>query len=214
MVEAVAAAAFGILVAYLVLFGLDRVWDTPGWLRVGLFVAAAAAVRQYSVLPAPVGLAASAAGATGPAALAQAPAGRRPVAGDHRAGAQRIRAGAVAGPVRGRHPRGRPRRRAASISAMRFPIPAIGSGCCWRACRWPSAVCLLALFPAAAVNAWQRFLAPWGSTPRYTFTGLEKLPDRIVVAHGEPFSLALEAHGEDGVATQAGSRPAWRSASR
>ena len=51
---------------------------------------------------------------------------------------------------------------------------------------------LLALFPAAAVNAWQRFLAPWGSTPRYTFTALEKLPDRLVVAHGEPFSLGLK----------------------
>ena len=43
MVEAVAAAAFGVLVAYLLLFCLDRVWDTPGWLRVGLFVAAAVA---------------------------------------------------------------------------------------------------------------------------------------------------------------------------
>ena len=30
IVEAVAGACFGILVAYLVLFGLDRVWDTPG----------------------------------------------------------------------------------------------------------------------------------------------------------------------------------------
>ena len=29
--------ASAILVAYLMLFGLDRVWDTPGWLRVGLF---------------------------------------------------------------------------------------------------------------------------------------------------------------------------------
>src|SRR5262249_35619596 len=52
-------------------------------------------------------------------------------------------------------------------------------------------VCLLARFPAAAVNAWQRFLPPWGSPPRYTFTALEKLPDRLVVAHGEPFSLGL-----------------------
>ena len=43
MVEAVAAAAFGILVGYLVLFCLDRVWDTPGWLRVGLFIASAVA---------------------------------------------------------------------------------------------------------------------------------------------------------------------------
>ena len=43
MVEAVAAAAFGVLVAYLALFCLDRAWDTPGWLRLGLFVTAAAA---------------------------------------------------------------------------------------------------------------------------------------------------------------------------
>ena len=53
-------------------------------------------------------------------------------------------------------------------------------------------VCLLAMFPAAAVNAWQRFLAPLGGTPRYTFTGLEKLPDRLVVAHGEPFAVGLK----------------------
>ena len=46
MVEAVAAAAFGVLVAYLLLFCLDRVWDTPGWLRVGLFVAAAVACAK------------------------------------------------------------------------------------------------------------------------------------------------------------------------
>ena len=43
IIEAVAAAGFGILVAYLILFGLDRVWDTPGPMRVALFVVAAAA---------------------------------------------------------------------------------------------------------------------------------------------------------------------------
>src|ERR1017187_5160950 len=43
IVEAVAAAAFGILVAYLLLFGLDRLWETPGLLPVARLVAAAAA---------------------------------------------------------------------------------------------------------------------------------------------------------------------------
>src|SRR4051794_32553816 len=37
MAEAVCAAAFGVLVAFLLMFALDRVWDTPGWPRVGLF---------------------------------------------------------------------------------------------------------------------------------------------------------------------------------
>ena len=45
MVEAVAAATFGILAAYLLLFSLDRVWDTPGWLRTGLFVGGGGGLR-------------------------------------------------------------------------------------------------------------------------------------------------------------------------
>src|SRR4029077_13832019 len=65
---------------------------------------------------------------------------------------------------------------------------------------------LFALFPAAAANAWQRFLVPWKKAPRYTFTMLERLPEKIVVAHGEPFTVALQLtdqtvwHPKDGVA--------------
>ena len=50
---------------------------------------------------------------------------------------------------------------------------------------------LLTLFPAAGANAWARLLGPWLATPRYTFAAVEPLGNRIVVAHGEPFSLAL-----------------------
>ena len=118
-------------------------------------------------------------------------AGRRPVAGDHRAGAQRIRAGTVARAVRSGDPGGCPRRRAGRFQECGSASPpsalAVAGGRAAGRCGL-----LLALFPAAAVNAWQRFLAPWGSTPRYTFTALEKLPDRLVVAHGEPFSLGMK----------------------
>ncbi len=107
-IEAVAAATFGVLVAYLVLFCLDRAWDTPGWLRIGLFVTAAAAcanipwalhrwVWRHRRLEQLARL------------LAQAPKSRRPVAGHHRARAQRFRAGPLAHAVRGGDPRGRPR---------------------------------------------------------------------------------------------------------
>ena len=183
MVEAVAAAAFGVLVAYLLLFCLDRVLGHAGL----------AARRRSSSRPrsacaniplglAPLGLAASPARATGPAAGAEASAGRRPVAGDHRAGAQRLRAGAVAGPVRGRDPRGRPRRRAGAIFATPSPTRGTGSGSGWWPSRWRSRSACSPLFPAAAANAWQRFLVPWRNAPRYTFTDARAACRTIVVA--------------------------------
>lgn len=47
------------------------------------------------------------------------------------------------------------------------------------------------LVPSAATNALARLMAPWGGTPRYTFTMVEPLPDRIVVAHGESHDLPI-----------------------
>ena len=61
---------------------------------------------------------------------------------------------------------------------------------------------LLALYPAAATNAWARFLFPWRETPRYTFAQVENLPDPMIVAHGEPFSLPVK------LTEQTESRPA------
>ena len=106
MVEATCAAAFAVVAAYLLMFLLDRAFDTPSWLRAVLFVAAfvgclripAAVYRwvwrnrrleQLAMLLDP-----------------EAPGGRRPAPGDHRAGAQRLRAGPVAGALRGGGPRG------------------------------------------------------------------------------------------------------------
>ena len=40
MAEAACAAAFAVVAAYLLMFLLDRVFDTPPWLRAALFVAA------------------------------------------------------------------------------------------------------------------------------------------------------------------------------
>ena len=39
-VEAVCGALFGVLLAFLMTFALDRVWDTPASVRLGLFVVA------------------------------------------------------------------------------------------------------------------------------------------------------------------------------
>jgi len=53
------------------------------------------------------------------------------------------------------------------------------------------ALAVAALVPEAAANAWVRFATPWGEAARYTFTRVEPLPDRLVVAHGEPFSVMV-----------------------
>src|SRR5947209_17955580 len=37
MAEAACAAALGVMLAYLAMFAVDRLWDTPGWIRSGLF---------------------------------------------------------------------------------------------------------------------------------------------------------------------------------
>src|SRR5262249_58660364 len=54
------------------------------------------------------------------------------------------------------------------------------------------AAALAVVFPAAARSAWARLTSPWGGAPRYTFAALEDLPSRLVVAHGEPFSVTAK----------------------
>lgn len=48
------------------------------------------------------------------------------------------------------------------------------------------------LYPAASANAFARLVMPWKEIPRYTFTRIESLPEKWVVAHGEPVSLQVK----------------------
>ncbi|MEM8668914.1 MAG: hypothetical protein AAGG48_15445 [Planctomycetota bacterium] len=43
----------------------------------------------------------------------------------------------------------------------------------------------------ATQNAWARFLQPWSNIQRYTFASVDPLPDQLIVAHGEPFSVTV-----------------------
>jgi hypothetical protein len=212
IVEAVAGAGFGILAAYLVLFGLDRLWDTPAPLRAVLFLVAAGACANI-----PVFLHRWVWRNRRLEQLARLLSRRYPRVGDQLLGIIELAhnefeqarspelceaairevardAGKVNFQAAVPHPRHR-------IWLVVAGVPLA------------VAVVLLAVFPAAAVNAWQRFLAPWGGTPRYTFTALEKLPDRLVVAHGEPFTVDMKLKGstawrpEKGVAQLGAQQP-------
>ena len=152
--------------------------------------------------------------ATGAAARPQAAPDRRPVAGRHRAGAQTI----PSRPGRGRCARRRSSRWPTTPAGATFgrgaqpAAPALGL-----AGRHVPAVArsaLLAIFPAAATNAWRRLLAPWKNTPRYTFAAVEPCQAQLVVAHGEPFSLAARLAEQDRLAAARGRGADRRAACR
>jgi len=54
-----------------------------------------------------------------------------------------------------------------------------------------AAFALLANYPAAAMNAWLRFTAPWRPVERYTFAHIEKLPEKLVIPHGEAVTIPV-----------------------
>lgn len=190
LAEAAFGAAFGVLVAYLLTYTLDRLWDTPAGVRLGIFWGAIAACAMV-----PVALHRWIWRRRKFEQLALLLSRTYPSVGDQllgiielvRSESEQARSLAlceaavdqVAEQAR-RHefsnavPNPKHRRRA---------VLAVVAGV--------AGVLLLALYPLAAANAWVRFLMPWRDTPRYTFAQVDELPDPYVVAHGEPFSLPV-----------------------
>lgn len=55
------------------------------------------------------------------------------------------------------------------------------------------AVVSFLIFPKAGVNAAKRVAAPWADVRRFTLVRMEGLPKELLVAHGEPFQISGEA---------------------
>jgi hypothetical protein len=190
MIEAVCGAVAGVLLAFLVLFVLDRLGETPTWARFSLF---AATVGSCAFVP--LALHRWVWRNRRLEQLARLLTRKHPHVGDQLLGIIEL--------VRNDFEQARSRtlcvaavRQVAEDAQKRdfrdsVPNPRHRL---WTVCAVvPLAACvgLLALYPAAGVNAWARLLAPWRATPRYTFAAVERLPDPVVVAHGEPISLAV-----------------------
>ncbi|WP_435020077.1 hypothetical protein TA3x_001633 [Tundrisphaera sp. TA3] len=188
--EALALAGLGVLFAFLAMFGLDRAWDTPAGPRLGLFVAAVAALALV-----PLALHRWVWRNRRPDQLARLLSRKMPRIGDQLLGvielarddseqarSPRLVAAAIAQVAE--DARKRDFRAAAPDSRHRLwagllLVPALAT------------VALFALCPAAASNAWARLIAPWRDTPRYTFAALQPVPESLVVPHGEPFRFAV-----------------------
>jgi hypothetical protein len=212
LLEAITAAALSLLVAFLCVFLLDRLWDTPQWLR--MIVGLGAIV---GVLTIPIFLQRWVWRFRRLDQLAQLLRRKMPRLGDQLLGIIELAEN------RWEQARSRALCQAAIEQAARD-----AQRCDLRTATPPSRYrsllsvlvvlvgiigILTAFCPVATSNAWARLLQPWNDIPRYTFAALLPLPAERVVAHGEPFviDVALEEHSawrpESGWA-QLGDQPA------
>lgn len=190
MAEAAAVAVFSVILAFLCVFALDRLWDTPRWLRLLFWIAAAGGCGIV-----PLYLHRWIWRRRGLEQLARLLSSKLPRLGDQLLGIIEL------AQSEGEQARSRALCEAAirhvADDAQKRNLSDATPNARYRMWGWLAAaslaasVVLGAFFSAAAANAWSRFLAPWSSTPRYTFAALEALPREIVVPHGEPFGVGV-----------------------
>ncbi|MCE9525875.1 MAG: hypothetical protein K8R36_07455, partial [Planctomycetales bacterium] len=195
LTEAACIAAFGVLLAYLIVFALDRIWDTPGAWR-GIILATATVVAGCI----PLALYRWVWRKRRLEQLARLISRRMPLLGDQLLGVIELvhSDGEVA------------RSRALCEAAIRqtatetercdldkaVPSPRHRQWGFATTLPLVLAIGLLVVCGAAAGNTWMRFLAPWRDLDRYTFASLDKLPKQYVVPHGEPVMANLKLHDD------------------
>ncbi|MES2439242.1 MAG: hypothetical protein V4584_09245 [Verrucomicrobiota bacterium] len=193
IMEAVAAGVIGLLVSFLLVYGLDRIWQTPGWVRLGILLAG---ISLFTVF-APFWLHRWVWGQRRETQLARLIAKRYPGLGDRLLGVIELQN------QEGNADSLSPRLREAAMEAVaaetgkRKLDEALPPQ---RHRRWALAALGLAgisaaaftLTPRAGFNALQRWLMPLSKTERYTFTKLDSPPVYQAVAFGEAFEITLK----------------------
>ena len=187
-----AAGMIGLLVSFLLVYGLDRVWQTPGWARLLIL---AGGISLFAVF-APYWLHRWVWRQRRETQLARLIAKRYPGLGDRLLGRDRA---AGSGGQRGFA------LAAVAEAAMEAVAAETGRRKLDEAMppqkhrRWALAAMVLAaasavaftVTPRAGFNALQRWLMPLSKTERYTFTKLENPPSYRAVAFGEAFEVEL-----------------------
>lgn len=190
LIEAFGAVVAGVALAYLSVFAMDRIGDTPTWLRgcVGVIALAICGLIPYSLHH-------SVWGQRRFHQLAKLVSKRLPRLGDQLLGIIELSESDA------EQARSRALCQAAidqvahdpEINQLSSALPrtyhrlmAVLAGIALMI-----VVTLFALFPTAANNAWERFLTPWREIARYTFAQLMPVENQLVVPHGESFNFGL-----------------------
>ncbi len=192
VLEAAAAGVAGLLLSFLLVMALDRVWPTPGWLRLLIL---AAGISLFAVF-APYWLHRWVWGQRRDAQLARLIARRYPGLGDRLLGAIELQEqGEGAASIS-------PRLREAAMLAVSAEVASRSLDDALPASshrRWVAMAVVLIVsalvaciaMPKAGWNALQRWMFPLSKTERYTFTRLIDAPERLVVPLGEAFEVWL-----------------------
>ena len=192
IVEAIAAGLIGLGVSFLLVYGLDRIWQTPGWVRLLILVGGVSLFVGF----APYWLHRWVWRQRRETQLARLIAKRYPGLGDRLLGVIELQV------QQGSPDSLSPRLREAAMEAVaaetgrRQLAEALPPQ---KHRRWSLAAMALAtvaagvftLTPRAGFNALQRWLLPLSTTERYTFTKLANPPVYLAVAFGEAFEVTL-----------------------
>jgi hypothetical protein len=197
ILEAAVAGVIGLVASFLLVYGLDRLWPTPGIVRLAVLLAG---TSLFSVF-APYWLHRWVWRHRRESQLARLIARRYPGLGDRLLGvielqSQHEQAASLS-----------PRLRAAAMEAVaaeagrRDLADALPPA---RHRKWSlAALVLLAVAatamiatPRAGMNALKRWLLPFSDTPRYTFTRLDAPPEEWIVPFGESFAVTLRLSPE------------------
>ncbi|MFD0892132.1 hypothetical protein KBB96_11945 [Luteolibacter ambystomatis] len=190
--EAVIAGVIGLLVSFLVVYGLDRIWQTPALVRLAILLGGTSVFAVF----APFWIHRWVWRHRRENQLAQLIARRFPGLGDRLLGvielqnqdenvtslSPRLRAAAMEAVAA-----------EASARTLAEALPPA------RHRKWALAALVLAagvatiwvVAPRAGTNALRRWLMPLSDTPRYTFTMLDSPPTEVAVPFGEAFDLTL-----------------------
>lgn len=193
ILEAVVAGIIGLIFSFLLVYGLDRFWPTPGIVRLGILLAGSSLFTVF----APFWLHRWVWRHRREAELARLIARRFPGLGDRLLGVIELQR------QTGNADTLSPRLRAAAMEAVAIEAgrrELVGALPPPRHKRWGLVAVLLLMgatatflfTPKAGWSALQRWLMPFSETERYTFTILDHPPTTLAVPYGETFEVALK----------------------
>lgn len=197
VLEAAAAGLIGLLVSFLLIYGLDRVWQTPAWARLLVFLAGVSLFAGF----APYLVHRWVWGHRKDRQLARLISRRFPGLGDRLLGVIELQGQYEAGDSLS------PRLRAAAMEVVaaetgkRDLVAALPSALHrkWAFTAVMLMVAVAAAFmltPKAGLNALQRWVMPFSEVERYTFTQLDQPLDYLAVPYGESFQISLKLSAE------------------
>ncbi|WP_193214149.1 hypothetical protein [Luteolibacter marinus] len=190
--EAVLAGLFGLLFSFIVVFALDRIWQTPGPLRLAILLGGTSLAAVF----APLWMHRWVWRHRRESQLARLISKRFPGLGDRLLGVVELQQQVETADTLSPRLRAAAMIRVAEEAEKRQLEGALPDS---RRGRWAMAVVAVVALtagafifaPKAGMSSLKRWLMPLSSSPRYTFTALQDVPDKLTVPQGEAFRLSL-----------------------